>query len=446
MGLSFLFIFNPNINIIDFLPDFIGYVLLCVALTPLGDINESIAEACESFKKMIFIDAAKLLALMWVFGLSVSSEYNSSLMLWSFVFGVLELIFLVPAYCKLFKGLSELGFFYENTSIIMAKGTQKKNRTDKLRNFTLIFIALKSVMSFLPELSDLTSTEYYENSGMTNLYQFIDVMRLMAFVPVLVVGIVWLIRIIFYFKGIANDSIFVDKINEIYEERICPKKGIFIKRNIALSMTVLIAAFVLSFDFRIENVNIIPDFLCAVLIFAFFMIISKKTPINKKLFIPLSVAYFISSIAASFFEFSFFKDYYYGAVYRDTGAYRAYYSWVAAVIISVVIFFAMCVVIIKTLSSVIDIHTGYTTVQQSENYEMQAKIAEGTKKELKKTLIFCFAASAAYAVGDICYVFLAKDYGFMLLVSFICAAVFVGSFIKAYFDIYEGVSTKYMLE
>ena len=102
--------------------------------------------------------------------------------------------------------------------------------------------------------------------------------------------------------------------------------------------------------------------------------------------------------------------------------------------------------VIKTLSNVIDLHTGYTVVQQSENYEMQAKIAEGTKKELKKTLIFCFAASAVYAVGDICYVLLAKDYGFMLLVSFICATVFVGSFIKAYVDIYEGVSTKYMLE
>ena len=100
LGLSFLFIFNPNINIIDIFPDFIGYILLCVALTPLGDISESIADATAAFKKMIFIDAAKLLALMWVFGISVSSEYNSSLMLWSFVFGVLE-ITCIPFICKI---------------------------------------------------------------------------------------------------------------------------------------------------------------------------------------------------------------------------------------------------------------------------------------------------------------------------------------------------------
>ena len=95
LGISFVFMFNPNINIIDLLPDFIGYIILCVALTPLSDINEHMAEAYAGFKRMIFIDAAKVLAFVWVFGISVTSEYNSSLMLWSFIFGIVELIFLL---------------------------------------------------------------------------------------------------------------------------------------------------------------------------------------------------------------------------------------------------------------------------------------------------------------------------------------------------------------
>ena len=161
LGISFVFMFNPNINIIDLLPDFIGYIILCVALTPLSDINEHMAEAYAGFKRMIFIDAAKVLAFVWVFGISVTSEYNSSLMLWSFIFGIVELIFLLPAYVNLFKGFTGLGYFHENTAILGSKRGRGKNYTDKMRSFTVFFIAFKSVMSFLPELSDLTSTEYY---------------------------------------------------------------------------------------------------------------------------------------------------------------------------------------------------------------------------------------------------------------------------------------------
>lgn len=446
IGLSFIFMFNPNINIIDILPDFIGYIILCVMLTSLGDINESISEALVIFKRMIFIDAAKLLALMWVFGISVTSEYNSSLMLWSFVFGVIEIIFLIPAYVKLFKGLAELGYFHSNTSIIGTKTNSKRNYTDKIRSFTVFFVLLKSTMSFLPELSDLTSTEYYENQGMTNLYQYIGIMRLLAFVPVMIVGAIWFIRILIYFKRINDDKEFCTSIEQIYNEKIYPKNGIFVKRNVALSFAILLTALAFSFDLRIENVNILPDFISAILIFVFFCIIAKKTLISKGMGLILPCGYFVTSLIASYFEYSFFKDYYYGAIYRNTAALNSFRVMVVTAIINIVVFAVTCLFVIKVIDKVIDTHTGYVLAEKKANLEMQNKMAEATRAELKKKLTFCLVATVIYSAGDICYVLFAKDYGFMLLINVVCTVVFIGAYVKTYFEIYEAVSTKYMLE
>ena len=446
IGMSFVFMLNPNINIIDVLPDFIGYILLCVALTSLGDINESISEALVTFKRMIFIDAAKLLALMWVFGISVTSEYNSSLMLWSFVFGVVEMIFLIPAYLKLFKGFAELGYFHTNTSIIGTKGKSKKNYTDKLRSLTVFFIVLKSTMSFLPELSDLTSTEYYENQGMTNLYQYIGIMRLLAFVPVLIVGIIWFIKVLLYFLRISRDGELCASLETLYSERVSPKKGIFVKRNVALAFALLLTSLVFSFDFRIENVNILPDVISAILIFAFFCVLGKKTAINKGVGIGLSCGYFATSLVASYFEYAFFKDFYYGAVYRDTGALNAFRFMAVSAIVSIVLFAVICLFAIKSIEKVIEMHTGYVVTEKTANLEMQNKMAESTRAELKKQLLYCLIATVIYSVGDICYVLLAKDYGFMLFINVVCTIIFIGAFVKAYFEIYQAVSTKYMLE
>ena len=89
LSVAFLFLFNPNIAVIDPLPDFIGYILLCASLRRLADVHERLGEAYTAFKKMIFIDGGKLVAIIWIFGMSVPSEQSSSIMLWSFVFAVL---------------------------------------------------------------------------------------------------------------------------------------------------------------------------------------------------------------------------------------------------------------------------------------------------------------------------------------------------------------------
>ena len=115
LGLSFcfpaaFFLFNPNISIIDIFPDFIGYFLLSLAFSKLGELNESVYAAVSAFRRMILVDLGKWAAIIWVFGLSVPDERNTSLLLWTFVFAVLEMVFAIPAFMKLFNGLTQIGY------------------------------------------------------------------------------------------------------------------------------------------------------------------------------------------------------------------------------------------------------------------------------------------------------------------------------------------------
>ena len=116
--ISFVFLFNPNVSIIDVLPDFIGYMLLCGALTRIADLNDYLYDAVKIFKRMILIDAGKWLAIFWTFSMTVVDQKNSSILLFTFVFSLLELLFLLPAYKKLFEGIIQLGYLIPNNTIL----------------------------------------------------------------------------------------------------------------------------------------------------------------------------------------------------------------------------------------------------------------------------------------------------------------------------------------
>lgn len=446
IGLSLIFLFNPNINIIDVLPDFIGYILLYVTLTNLADLNETVAGARATFQKLIFIDASKLLALMWVFGISVATERNASLLLWSFIFGALELLFAVPAFIKLFRGIGELGYLYENTSVYGNRGKGKRSYNDRIRSFTVLFISLKAVLSFLPELSDLTSTEYYENHGMTSLYEHIGIMRVFAFIPVLVVGVIWIIRCVSYFLKLNADIGFVDGVERDYRAKILNKEGIFVKRNVKLSFALLFLAVLFSFDLRIEYVNVLPDFISAGLMLAFFLTVSRRSEIDKKLSVIAASSYIVTSVAATVTEFLFFKNYYYAAIYRSEEAMAAYIVMLVFACVNVATFALNTVFAAKAIGQIINEHTGAIAISETGSAEARRKMTDSIRAELKTTLLYMLIGIAVYLATDVSYLFLAKDYGFMLMINVVGIVLAVSMVLKAYLNVFEAVESRYILE
>ncbi len=446
LALSFVFFFNPNINIIDVLPDCIGYTLLCAALTKLSHLNESIEEAVSLFRKMILVDAGKWLAVLWVFGMSVTSERNSSLLLWSFVFSFLEILLLVPAYSKLFYGITQIGYRYSETSIFgKSEGTRRKSATDKMRSLTVVFVCLKSVLSVLPEFADLSNTSYDESSSLVNLYQYIGIMRFLASIPVVLVGLIWLTAIIRYTLRLRGDTVLVGELCERYDREVLPKTGMFVRRNFHAVYGILLLSLCLTVDFRLESQNYIPDYLAAICFFVAFVFLQKYTKIKKSSWMISCVSYLGLTIASAVLDYRFFAEYYYGAIIKNEKAMMAYSFLIACNVLKAILFLIVMWVLITALKATVRQHTGYVAGKEAAG-ENERKMVQGIHNDLWRSLLCSFFTAIAYVISDLAYDLLAPTYGFMGVINLLFAVICIGAFLKTLTRIQEAVNTKYMLE
>lgn len=121
-----LFLCNPTINILDILPDFIGYLLILKGLYELSDLDRRIAGARLKFRHLAWLSVFKFILSVFTCGLLDDMLYDLGLSLFVqlfdstmvlvfvFVFGIFELMYLIPAFIGLFEGISFLEIRHTN--------------------------------------------------------------------------------------------------------------------------------------------------------------------------------------------------------------------------------------------------------------------------------------------------------------------------------------------
>ena len=450
--LAFVFIFNPNISIIDPLPDIFGYIILSASLVKLSMICDGLTDARRAFERMILIDGAKILALLWVFGIEATSERNSSLLLWSFVFCALEIAFLVPAFSKLFDGFSELGNFHVNTSIHASKCVGGHSYTDKLKKLSVFFVIFKAVMAMLPEFMVLATSDYNEGSLFFGLYRYIGVVRGFCFVPVMIVGVVWLAKAVSYFNRIKADKVFCNSVSATYSERVLPKEGIFAIRNVKIATWLFVVATVLTFDFELDGVNIFPDILVLAFIIPSFLYFAKSVKLSWRAYAVSAVLYGVASLLSMASYSYYHANYTYNAMEKSQEAFFAYLFYVGSVALQGILFVCMLAVFINAVRKVIDTHTGYVLGREIESEGEKLRIAE-VHNELVKNFVHVLDVAVLYVLSDILnslygavYAFADKNMGWFGIINALCAIFFIAVSVRAVSELREAVQTKYMLE
>lgn len=444
MAIACLFIFNPNMNIIDVIPDIIGYIIISVALIKISDLNEDIAAAAKYFRYMILVELSKYAAIFWVFGLTHSREQNTGVLLLSFVFAIIDSSLLFIAFNKFFSGLISLGYLYPNTSVLGKVDRKGRSYTEKIKNFTLFFVIFKPVMSVLPEFADLSRYEYDESSsGVLYLFEFIGLLRAMSVIAVSVVGIIWVVKIIRYFKRLNNDTDFYSALEEKYISDVLPKTSIFIKRDISVAFFAFVAASIFMFDFRVNYINIIPDFIGAVILMVGVFICRKRLSLKMPRVWTVSGAYLGATVLAAMTEFYFFDKYYYGAIDRSEEAYVSYIIMCVFAVLATALFLITAAMLICLFSNVIENHTGFVYKKDDPS---NAERLRAFHKELRLRLIFVAASAVLVAAADIFHIFFGAEFGFTGALGGIANLIFMISIIKTTMDISEEIETKYMLE
>lgn len=470
IALSPLFLWNPDVfSVFDLLPDVIGYILLSLGMSSLSYLNHHFEESAKRFHRMVAISAARLAFVLVLFGLVSDVDRPTTMLLGNFVFGVLELMTLLPAYSHLFEGLIYAGArtgvgesVFRPTaasrlwSLIIKRRSEFDERntavtvTESFSFTTAVFAVLKVVLNVLPEFSVLT-----ENSEkVANLYVYVWWFRVLAMLIGTVVGLVWLMLALRYFGRVLRDREFVDGLRAQYMRDIYPNKDLFVAKRYKLGSFFLLLGIMLSIDLPMDFVNILPDVLCALCLMAGVIALRHYAP-SWKVSVAMLTAYAIESGVEWFWQIRYFKieEYTIQAALNGAEATDAHIVAVVLSAIGAVLFVLSVLSVLGCLRDVIRAHTGFET----QHVDMQTY---GRKNAIHKQLIrglvpvlimaiVCALGSVAYTVmlpysgmGGDWYRVLASLWWVINLFS---GVVLVVVFSEKNNDVMEQLNNRYML-
>ncbi len=354
-------LFNPNINVIDLLPDFIGYWIIARVLAYAARRVPFLEEARQGFKRLALISFLHIPALLIMVRIrSLNTLDNDIIALLSLVFAVIEIIYAISAINNLFAGISYLG---ERTG---AKSIIGENPTsDFLRILTIAFTVIKCVLYTLPELMLLTKTSDIGTlTNYTSASRYYPAVLLTAQIVGFTVGIVWIAFFIRYLRKIKLSGEYFPALMSLSspekEREIAYKNRL---DSILSGLKLLPPAAFLTFEFTLEdigNVNILPHFISAfIMIFALLRFRVRKDKINIAT-LSLGAAYVLFSVFAWLESIDFFDAYTYESIALNSTAEKEYLRLEIIFAIELILLIAFLICYAFSLCSFIRTHTGKT--------------------------------------------------------------------------------------
>ena len=287
------FFFNPYFSAIDFLPDFIGCLLIAIGLIPLSRISLPLKDAQRGFLRLALIDAAKQVLLLFVFSSSAMGEQEVLLLIVAFLSATLGTVFAVLAMRALFDGIGWLADTYECDGLCTVK-RHGRSRTELFARFTVIFVITKEAILLLPEFAALLNSTYVD-SKYVRLYDYIGLMRALAIIPVLIFGLVWLFSLVIYFVRVCKEKEFLKALNEQYIAYMEKHPGTRVKSRYFVAFCLIAAGLFFLTDFYLDYRNIISDtaggclILCGVLLLG----------VPRKAWVPAMLSAALYTVVAS---------------------------------------------------------------------------------------------------------------------------------------------------
>ena len=373
---ALIFLFNPNISIIDILPDFVAFFLLARAFLLASDCAPYFEEARVAFNRLGWLNFAKFfgLALILLVKKGDSSD-NDIIPLVTLVFAICEAILTFVAIKNLFAALFYLGNRTDAEATIRPfKFMKRMIRPESVRDISYFFFALKCIVYFAPTPFLLTNADAM-NVGRASIVRWFLAILVFSQLVCVIAGIFWLCIVHKYAREIKREG----KFNAALEALLDNNKGFSLKkkqmlRSLISSLTFFeIAAFFTLELALIENydVNIIPHFMYAsLLLYGAY----KLTPYSdgKKPLILSGIAYLVSTVVFYIVQSRFLTKFGYARLVTNGDA-RSAYPFVtafAAVEFVFLILFLYCVY--KMLGSFIKKHTGInensSATESNESY------------------------------------------------------------------------------
>ena len=290
---------NPNISMIDLVPDCIAFALILYTLRHLATFAPYMQEATDNFRKLFYITLLKIPALFIMFSMATQ---RITITLFSLSFSILELVFLIPAFNALFEGFYYLGSRFGCEAAL--RETPKK--PEAIQRVTILFLIVKLSLSTLPDFLFLFEYDPITGEGFTPTNtQYLFVLFLAVLIS-LIFGIIWLSYILPYLRGIAKDR---GTVTMTSPSGIDLSVREDLRFRLSLPYFLFGAALCFSVDFVVDQRNILPDYLAAGCFLALALLLyasSKRKQLAPVLFSGL---YLVLTILFSVFRTRFYENF-----------------------------------------------------------------------------------------------------------------------------------------
>ena len=290
--IGLFFLFNPELTIIDILPDAIGFLLIARSLKPMAEVSPSADSAMRAFYKLSVLHTVKIAAILPM--ASVSSDEPSFSMLFTLAFGILSMLCLFPALDQLFASLDY--FASRQGARIPHAGIAK--------GLLVISFLLRYVLAFLPESVFLfiDNNNVYD-AAIYPLYSYRSGLMFVSFSLSFLLGLIFYLIIVRFFVKLKK----MDDFNRGIREEIASLR--YTREQVAMRSLVptlrILSVFGVSMiAVTLDSITVFPSFLVSILLLLFYRFI-KPLVLIPKMTIRLSVCALVVGIVANVLNLTF---------------------------------------------------------------------------------------------------------------------------------------------
>lgn len=433
---GFILLFNPVINVVDVIPDAIGFFLIVGGLTKMSYFIGKIAQARDLMLKLAFVEVIKIFSIALI-----PYTSGSALLLMSFVFGFVELLLFIPAVNNLFEGLSFAGLWYNGTAIYAKKvkkvKVKKKDGTAAEENkeielltgvkkFVIFFYSFRVCATLIPELTEL---EMYDFIGEVNAFRRSWVSYKPAFyvlfgIATLILGIIFVKKIVSFFGPIKNDKPFIDSLNRKYTDDILPKETFFIAQNMKRAMMLFTLSAIASFIFFVDGINLLVGIISSALLIAAAIIVRKYVKLATVV-IPIAAVRGALSIVTLILQYKYFyiSEYSVEAVQWIEKAYNQYYIMAAVECVEYIIALASVLLFLTSLMKAVKAHLEVCGMQtENAQYSKRNRDLE-TYNTIGGKLLLCSIITIINYAFDCSYHYLMPNMASITILTTLTSAV-----------------------
>ncbi len=447
---SSFFLFNPDMALVDVLPDFIGYVLLTLSLRHWRDLSPHFESAWKKFRILAVVASIKFISFLWVFGgLTSALERPTMMLLLSFSCAVVEMIWGIPAWRALTEGFVIHSQTAEGEYPLREKGARLgrpgRNVSVLFRNATIFFMIAKAFFSNIAEFAVL-STHSYDDTAF-DWYDFIGLFRTVALFFGIIIGVVWLVRAVIFFRGLMLDGALVESAKKKYETLVLPNSGLFRRRDISFLLGLISLAALCTPDFYLDNINIIPDALTAILLAWAFL---RLKPYYKNYLVGLamSAVYLVFSVWGAISSYIYVSDSWVAKTWEDPDIFADFMAMYPIRVVEAAMMLATVIIALRGVKAVIKGHCGYVPTTMDEAYRTSR--LEAIHKEVGAKVTLCLGLAVLATVTGALYEFiLSLDIlisEIWWLINFAASLGFFGSTLYMMSAVNEEVESRYMLD